>query len=228
VLTPSARAARVALAITVTVALMLAAPDGKNLLAMLEGPTTEDPPDEARILEFDPVARTVTGRLWRYRFLQPGHSATALVPYAPGRSLVIERDNLHGPAAVCKQVFANGTGSVPVVDALMAALQFIQAIGIEHIERWDLMLANRLRDGLSQITRARLLSPTVRRLASAIATFAVSGVTGRALQDARWEQKIRVRAQGQTVDRPVRLSAHLYVSPADIDRVLEVVAALKA
>jgi len=26
----------------------------------------------------------------------------------------------------------------------------------------------------------------------------------------------------------VRLSAHLYVSPADIDRVLEVVAALKA
>ena len=96
-----------------------------------------------------------------------------------------------------------------------------------RLERWDLMLANRLRDGLSQITQARLLSPTDRRLASAIATFAVSGVTGRALQDALWEKKIRVRAQGQTVDRPVRLSAHLYVSPADIDRVLEVVAALK-
>jgi len=121
-----------------------------------------------------------------------------------------------------------GTGSVPVVDALMAALQFIQAIGIERIERWDLMLANRLRDGLSRITQARLLSPTDRRQASAIATFAVSGVTGRALQDALWEKKIRVRAQGQTVDRPVRLSAHLDVSPADIDRVLEVVAALKA
>jgi selenocysteine lyase/cysteine desulfurase len=121
-----------------------------------------------------------------------------------------------------------GTGSVPVVDGLMAALQFIQAIGIERIERWDLMLAHRLRDGLVQIKQARLLSPADRRLASAIATFAVSGVTGRALQDALWERKIRVRAQGQTVDRPVRLSAHLYVSPADIDRVLGVVAALKA
>jgi selenocysteine lyase/cysteine desulfurase len=121
-----------------------------------------------------------------------------------------------------------GTGSVPVVDGLMAALQFIQAIGIERIERWDLMLAHRLRDGLAQIKQARLLSPADRRLASAIATFAVSGVTGRTLQDALWEKKIRVRAQGQTVDRPVRLSAHLYVSPADIDRVLEVVAALKA
>jgi selenocysteine lyase/cysteine desulfurase len=120
-----------------------------------------------------------------------------------------------------------GTGSVPVVDGLMAALQFIQAIGIERIERWDLMLAHRLRDGLAQITQARLLSPADRRLASAITTFAVSGVTGRALQDALWDKKIRVRAQGQTVDRPVRLSAHLYVSPADIDRVLEVVAALK-
>ena len=120
-----------------------------------------------------------------------------------------------------------GTGSVPVVDGLMAALQFIQAIGIERIERWDLMLANRLRDGLAHITRARLLSPADRRLASAITTFAVAGVTGRALQDALWEKKIRVRAQGQTVDRPVRLSAHLYVGPADIDRVLEVVAALK-
>jgi glycerophosphoryl diester phosphodiesterase len=87
------------------------APDGTHLLAMLEGPTTEDPPDEARILEFDPAARAFTGRLWRYRFLQPGHSATELVPYAPGRYLVIERDNLHGPAAVCKQVFAIRLGA---------------------------------------------------------------------------------------------------------------------
>jgi selenocysteine lyase/cysteine desulfurase len=36
-----------------------------------------------------------------------------------------------------------------------------------------------------------------------------------------------VRAQGQTADRPVRLSAHLYVAPADIDRAVEAVAALK-
>ncbi|MDO8835596.1 MAG: aminotransferase class V-fold PLP-dependent enzyme [Vicinamibacterales bacterium] len=121
-----------------------------------------------------------------------------------------------------------GTGSVPVVDGLMAALQFIEAIGIDRIERWDLMLANRLRDGLARIKPVRLLSPADRRLASAIATFAVSGVTGRALQDALWDKQIRVRAQGQTVDRPVRLSAHLYVSPADIDRVLDVVAALRA
>ena len=39
-----------------------------------------------------------------------------------------------------------------------------------------------------------------------------------------WARKIRVRAQG---DPGVRLSAHLYVSPADIDRVLDVISALR-
>ena len=121
-----------------------------------------------------------------------------------------------------------GTGAVPVVDGLLAALRFIQAIGIERIERWDLALANRLRDGLAGMTHVTLVSPADRRVMSAITTFAVPGVTGRALQDALWARKIRVRAQGQDAGRPVRLSAHLYVSPADIDRVLDVVDGLKA
>lgn len=114
-----------------------------------------------------------------------------------------------------------GTGSVPVVQGLVAALNFIKDIGIDRIERWDLMLANRLRDGLAQSKNARLSSPVDRRFASAITTFAVNGRTGRELQDALWARKIRVRAQGEP--RGVRLSAHLYVSPADIDRVLEIV-----
>ena len=42
------------------------------------------------------------------------------------------------------------------------------------------------------------------------------------LQNALWARRIRVRAQGD--DKGVRLSAHLYVSPADVDRVLEAVA----
>ncbi len=119
-----------------------------------------------------------------------------------------------------------GTGSVPVVDGLLAAIRFIEAIGVERIQRWDLLLANRLRDGLAGIRKVRLASPADRRLMSAITTFSVSGATGRELQDVLWARRIRVRAQGQTLDRPVRLSAHLYVAPADIDRVVEVVAVL--
>ena len=114
-----------------------------------------------------------------------------------------------------------GTGSLPVAHGLRAALDFIDAIGMDRIERWDLMLAHRLRDGLAEIPRVRLASPDDRRFASAITTFGVDGVAARKLQMDLWARKVRVRAQGD--ERGVRLSAHLYVSPADIDTVLEVV-----
>jgi selenocysteine lyase/cysteine desulfurase len=114
-----------------------------------------------------------------------------------------------------------GTGSLPVVHGLRAALRFMNRIGIERVQRWDAMLARRLREGLARLPKARLSSPADPRMSSAITTFAVVGLTGRQLQDALWDKKIRVRAQGG--DRGVRLSAHLYVSPADIDRTLETV-----
>ncbi len=118
-----------------------------------------------------------------------------------------------------------GTGSLPVVHGLRAALRFIGNIGIERIERWDTMLTRRLRDGLSRIPLARVSSPADDRLAAGITTFSFNGQPGRDLQDALWERKIRVRAQGGS--RGVRLSAHLYVSPADIDRVVEVTAVMR-
>lgn len=118
-----------------------------------------------------------------------------------------------------------GTGSVAVVQGLAAAFGFINRIGIDRIARWDAMLTTRLRDGLARIKTVHMSSSPDPRFASAITTFAVIGRTGRELQDALWTKKIRVRAQGG--DRGVRLSAHLYVSPADIDRVLEITASLR-
>jgi selenocysteine lyase/cysteine desulfurase len=117
-----------------------------------------------------------------------------------------------------------GTGAVPVAEGLHAALRFVEGIGLERIERWDAMLTRRLREGLARIPRARLASPADARLAAAITTFRVEGVTARALQEALWVRRVRVRAQGD--EKGVRLSAHLYVAPRDVDTVLETVAAL--
>jgi selenocysteine lyase/cysteine desulfurase len=119
-----------------------------------------------------------------------------------------------------------GTGSTALIDGLMAALGVAERHGMERVERWDLALTKRLRDGLGKIKGAVLSSPSDPRLASAITTFRVEGVPARDLQNALWEKRIRVRAQGD--DKGVRLSAHIYVAPADIDQVLEVVAALAA
>ena len=113
-----------------------------------------------------------------------------------------------------------GTGAVPVHEGLIAALKFIDKIGMPRIERWDAMLTKRLRDGLSRIPTAHLSSPTDPRLASAITTFRVEGVKARALQEALWARRIRVRPQSDA--RGVRLSAHIYMSPSDVDTVLDV------
>jgi len=117
-----------------------------------------------------------------------------------------------------------GTGSLPAIQGLVTALRFIGRIGMERIERWDSALTKRLRDGLSLIPNVRLSSPTDPRFASAITTFRVEGMTGKALQDALWARRVRVRSQGD--DKGVRLSAHLYVSPKDVDTVLETVESL--
>jgi selenocysteine lyase/cysteine desulfurase len=102
----------------------------------------------------------------------------------------------------------------------MASLDFINRIGMSRIERWDAMLTHRLRAGLARIPAARVASPPDPRLGAAITTFRVEGVKAKALQDALWARRVRVRAQNDA--RGVRLSAHLYVSPADIDTILDV------
>jgi len=118
-----------------------------------------------------------------------------------------------------------GTGSPAVVWGLLGAIQFMNKLGIDRVAGWDALLTKRLRDGFATMPHVHLLSPADERFAAGITTFGVAGHTGRELQDALWAQKIRVRAQG---DPGVRLSAHLYVSPADIDRVLNVVSAMRA
>jgi len=119
-----------------------------------------------------------------------------------------------------------GTGSVPVVDGLLAALRFIDKVGLPRIERWDESLTRRLRDGFAKTPKVRVASPADPRLTSAITTFRVDGVKAKALQDALWARKVRVRAQND--ERGVRLSAHMYVSPADIDTILDVTRQLAA
>ena len=117
-----------------------------------------------------------------------------------------------------------GTGSTALIDGLTAAIALAERNTMERVERWDLMLTRRLREGLAKIPRAVLSSPADPRLASAITTFRVEGVSARNLQNALWEKKIRVRAQSDA--NGVRLSAHVCIGPEDIDRVLGVVASL--
>lgn len=117
-----------------------------------------------------------------------------------------------------------GTGSVPIVHGMIAAFDFVDTMGVGRISHWDLELNRHLREGLESMPHAFISSPTHPGFAAAITSFGVEGVSPRDLQNAFWEQKIRVRAQRDDVG--VRFCCHLYVDHDDIDRALGVVASL--
>jgi glycerophosphoryl diester phosphodiesterase len=95
-----------------------------TLLAMLEGTLPGDAPGALRILEFDVARRAWTGRGWTYTMDDPSFAIAELAPGRNGRYLVIERDELHGPAARFKRIFeidpagAEPLRKTPLVDLL--------------------------------------------------------------------------------------------------------------
>ena len=118
-----------------------------------------------------------------------------------------------------------GTGSPSLLVGLSAALAFNRQIGIERIARWNGAMIAQLHEGLQEIPNTRIYSSTHPDMFAGASTFGLENKTADELQDALWEAKIRVRAQRN--DRRVRLSAHLYVSPDDIARTLDVVRTLE-
>lgn len=86
---------------------MAISPDGRFLYPMLEGALKADPDPKLtlRIFEFDTVAKSFTGRLWRYRLENPTNALGDLQSINDHELLVIERDGGQGPAAALKKIF---------------------------------------------------------------------------------------------------------------------------
>ena len=118
-----------------------------------------------------------------------------------------------------------GTGSPALYTGLKAALDFNREIGTDRIAAWNHAMATQLVEGLQEISQTRIHSSTQPGMYGGAITFGLENKTADELQDALWEGKIRARAQRN--QRRVRLCAHLYVSPEDIDRALDIVRTLE-
>jgi hypothetical protein len=84
---------------------MAISPDRRTLYPMLEAAVAGDPPESRRIYSFDVAARAYRDRTWRYRVEDPGHAIGDFTALGRSRFLVIERDNLQGPAAAFKKIY---------------------------------------------------------------------------------------------------------------------------
>jgi len=116
-----------------------------------------------------------------------------------------------------------GTGSMSLLEGADAALDFHFAIGPERIQKRVKYLGDRLRAGLRQIPKVKIYSPEDPALCAGITVYGVEGVSGPQLQDEFWNRgKLRPRSNGAGV----RHCTHIFNSPAEVDRALEIVRAV--
>ena len=108
---------------------------------------------------------------------------------------------------------------------LLAAIRFHEAIGRERIEKRARMLRNRLRAGLAALPRVRIMSPAREDMVAGMVTFKVDGLESLELQKRLADAaNVRTRVIGEYDYGWMRLSPFIYNSPAEIDRVLGLIA----
>lgn len=106
-----------------------------TLVAMLEGSVEGDAPGVLRLYEFDPARGEWTGRGWRYRMRDPGHSVSELAYSGAGAHyLLLERDELQGDAARFKQVLALDLDA-PTADGVATAQRVVDLLRIADPRR---------------------------------------------------------------------------------------------
>ncbi|WP_114423374.1 esterase-like activity of phytase family protein [Nocardioides houyundeii] len=80
--------------------------NGRYLYPVVEGAYLDDPDQRRRYVhEFDTRRRAYTGRTWQYQVDEAANVVGDAFTVRDGRMLLIERDNLDGPAAVTKRLY---------------------------------------------------------------------------------------------------------------------------
>ena len=114
------------------------------------------------------------------------------------------------------------TVSVPLLAGLVAAVEFVQAIGLERIRDRCLELARYATAGLSQVPDIRLVSAREECLTSGLVSFALPRVSPQIMTACLWEQA-RVVARTVPDAGCTRLSLHVFNTEAEVDAAVAVV-----
>jgi isopenicillin-N epimerase len=110
---------------------------------------------------------------------------------------------------------------------LDAALRFQQSIGIDRIEQRVRELRRRVLDGLAALPRVRITSPSGDALGAGMVSFRIDGVESLALQSRLAQAaNVRTRVISEYGYGWMRLSPHIYNTAAELDRVVELLAAV--
>jgi selenocysteine lyase/cysteine desulfurase len=114
-----------------------------------------------------------------------------------------------------------GTFDESRMAGLLAAVEFLQAIGMERVEARVRYLRRLLQDGLEEIPGVFVTTPGAEELATGMVAFRMEGVDSLDLQAhlARTE-RVRTRVISEYGHGTMRLSTHIYNRPDELHRVL--------
>jgi isopenicillin-N epimerase len=120
-----------------------------------------------------------------------------------------------------------GTFDESRMAGLLAAVEFLQALGMERVEARIRFLRNRLEAGLRTLPGVEVATPEAEPLKAGMVSFALDGVDSLELQ--RHLSRVanaRTRVIGEYGYGWMRLSTHIYNRPDEVDRVLEILDAV--
>ena len=116
-----------------------------------------------------------------------------------------------------------GTGSMSLQVGTDAALDFHIGLGPDRVQQRIKYLGDRLRAGLRQIPKVKIYSPDDNRMCAGITVYGIEGMDGGKLQDEMWN---RGRLRPRSSAGGVRHCTHIFNSPEEVDRSLEIVRTL--
>jgi isopenicillin-N epimerase len=118
-----------------------------------------------------------------------------------------------------------GTFDESRMAGLLAALRFHQALGPDRAYARARSLRERLYDALTQVRGVHRMSTRDPSLVAGMVSFKVDGIDALELQRrlARRPEKVRTRVISEFDLGWMRLSPHIYNSPEEVDRIVELI-----
>lgn len=120
--------------------------------------------------------------------------------------------------------YFGGTQSSGLYKGVVAAIDFIETIGIENIHNRIKALGRYTQDRMLELDgKVELLTPTEERSRCAINGFRVKGVAYNKFFDDCMNKKIRIRAVAENGLNSLRVSTHIYNNKQEIDLLIDMI-----
>ena len=143
-----------------------------------------------------------------------------------GRAVVSNEDPYRfEPDPTTMDKFLLASTSAPLQAGTVAAINFIQGIGVDKIEERNLDLAGAMKKALGETPGVKVLSPLDRDSSSGLVSFAIDGVEPEVAVSRLWEEH-RILVRPVSFPPGIRISLHFFNTEEEVEQAAEVVRAL--